>query len=59
MDVAQRMALMPHDPSGIVLELLHAPARYTDRQIDQAFRVAGQLKTRGRFVLLEPPRNET
>lgn len=40
--------------SGVHLETLKNPARYTDEQLDQACRIAYMLG-RGKLVLCEPP----
>jgi hypothetical protein len=40
---------------GTHIETVHPPQTYTDRQLEQASRIAAALN-RGRLVLAEPPR---
>ena len=45
----------PMPMSGVHIETLDDPARYSSVQIDKACAVAAMLK-RGKLVLVEPPR---
>ncbi len=42
--------------TGVHIETLHNPTRYSFAQIERACSLAALLN-RGRFVLVEPPRN--
>ena len=42
--------------TGVHIETLHNPTRYSYRQIERACSLAAVLD-RGKFVLVEPPRN--